>query len=399
MTKSDIENIKTNYSIIDVAKRLGFSIDKNNRTICPFHNDTNPSLSFNVKYNYYHCFSCGASGDNIKLVMNILNYDFKNAIKFISGNDYKPIYKSSIEKKTISYNNIYKEFIDLLNNEEAIEYLGKRMIKKEQIINYSIKNLPKDKTSQYLIIKKLLKNYDENDLIKSGIVVKSKEYNNLYLFHHKHRLIIPYFDIDGSTILSIQGRAIDEEIKPKYLFNKNSKDSIYNIHTLGNIRDIIICEGVIDALSLERLGYNAIALSGVTKINLLKQYEILNKYNLYSFSDNDNAGKKLIEKIYKLDNYKGAFLISNFTTNDNIKDINDLLSNSIIKSFKIQGIIYNYFEIPNDKICILDYYIFNKNELKYIKKEKNFNKALLSLTIDKKTLSEKEYNLKYGELN
>ncbi|WP_242005017.1 toprim domain-containing protein [Brachyspira pilosicoli] len=245
------------------------------------------------------------------------------------------------------------------------------MIKKEQIINYSIKNLPKDKTSQYLIIKKLLKNYDENDLIKSGILVKSKEYNNLYLFHHKHRLIIPYFDIDGSTILSIQGRAIDEEIKPKYLFNKNSKDSIYNIHTLGNIRDIIICEGVIDALSLERLGYNAIALSGVTKINLLKQYEILNKYNLYSFSDNDNAGKKLIEKIYKLDNYKGAFLISNFTTNNNIKDINDLLNNSIIKSFKIQGIIYNYFEIPNDKICILDYYIFNKNELKYIKKEKN----------------------------
>lgn len=400
----EIDYIKKQYSIIDIAIRLGFKIDKNNKTLCPFHDDHNPSLSFNIKENYYHCFVCGASGDNIKFVKEILKCDFSEAIEFISGNNYKTVnyIKKEVKDKKIStiFSNIYEKYIDLLDNKEAIDYLKNRCLKEEQIINNKIKNLPKDRNEQFNIIKKLLKFYDEKDLIRSGIISKSKDYNNLYLFHYKHRLIIPYFDVSGKNINSIQGRNIDDiEIKPKYLFNKNSKDSIYNIQKLSNIRDIIICEGVIDALSLERLGYCAIALSGASKGKLLMKYNILQKYNIYSFSDNDNAGKKLIKDLYRLENYKGAFSIDSFTNNSNIKDINELLIKSDIKSFKIDDIEYQYFRMPNDKICILDYYIFTENELKYIKNKKNFNESLYLLSIDKKTLTEKEYKLKYGELH
>lgn len=400
----EIDYIKKQCSIIDIAIRLGFKIDKNNKTLCPFHDDHNPSLSFNIKENYYHCFVCGASGDNIKFVKEILKCDFSEAIEFISGNNYKTVnyIKKEVKDKKIStiFSNIYEKYIDLLDNKEAIDYLKNRCLKEEQIINNKIKNLPKDRNEQFNIIKKLLKFYDEKDLIRSGIISKSKDYNNLYLFHYKHRLIIPYFDVSGKNINSIQGRNIDDiEIKPKYLFNKNSKDSIYNIQKLSNIRDIIICEGVIDALSLERLGYCAIALSGASKGKLLMKYDILQKYNIYSFSDNDNAGKKLIKDLYRLENYKGAFSIDSFTNNSNIKDINELLIKSDIKSFKIDDIEYQYFRMPNDKICILDYYIFTENELKYIKNKKNFNESLYLLSIDKKTLTEKEYKLKYGELH
>ncbi|MEI0550874.1 CHC2 zinc finger domain-containing protein [Brachyspira intermedia] len=397
----NIDDIKKQYPIIDIAIRLGLNIDKNNKSICPFHNDKNPSLSFNIKDNYYHCFSCGASGDNIKLVQELLYCNFNEAIEFITGNKYKAIKLDNKTDKQFNKNisNIYKTFIDLLDNKEALKYLQERCISKKQIIENKIKNLPKEKKEQYNIIRKLLYIYNEESLIKSGIVAKSKEFDNLYLFHYKHRLIIPYFDIDGENINSIQGRSIDEEIKPKYLFNKYAKDSIYNIHKLSNIKDIIICEGVIDALSLERLGYCAIAIAGVSKINILEQYDILKKYNIYSFSDNDKAGKKLIKDIYKLDNYKGAFLINSFTKDNNIKDINELLVKSNIKTFKIDNIEYNYFEMPNNKICILDYYIFTKNELKYIKNINDFNKALHLLTLDKKSLTEIEYKQKYGELN
>lgn len=402
----EIDYIKKQYSIIDIAIRLGFKIYKNNKTLCPFHDDHNPSLSFNVKDNYYHCFVCGASGDNIKFVKEILKCDFNEAIKFISGHSYKAInYTKKEEKakttiKDTNFSHIYEKYINLLDNKEAINYLKNRCLKEEQIINNKIKNLPKDRNEQFYIIKRLLKFYNEKDLIKSGIISKSKDYNSLYLFHYKHRLIIPYFDVSGKNINSIQGRNIDDiDIKPKYLFNKNSKDSIYNIQKLSNIKDVIICEGVIDALSLERLGYCAIALSGASKGNLLMEYDILQKYNIYSFSDNDNAGKKLIKDMYSLDNYKGAFSIESFTNNSNIKDINELLVKSDIKSFRIDDIEYQYFRMPNDKICILDYYIFTENELKYIKNKKNFNESLYLLSIDKKTLTEKEYKLKYGELN
>lgn len=405
MCKLDINYIKNHYSIIDIARRLGFEVDKNNKAICPFHNDTNPSLSFNIKENYYHCFSCGASGDNIKLVKEMLHCNFNEAVEFITGNNYKKIEYNKKEvniKKTINNNcnfdNIYKTFLSLLDNKEALDYLQKRCIIKKQIIDNQIKNLPKDKKEQLFIINELLKYYSEDNLIKSGIIAKNKEYNNLYLFHYRHRLIIPYFDTTGDNILSIQGRTIDEDIKPKYLFNKNAKDSIYNINKLGNNKDVIICEGVIDALSLERFGYVSIALSGATKSNILKEYDFLKNYNIYSFSDNDDAGKRLIKDIYKLNNYKGAFSIENFTINNNVKDINDILVKADIKSFKIDNIKYNYFKMPNDKICILDYYIFTKKELGYIKTKKNFQNSLLLLTMDKKFLTEEEYIKKYGEL-
>lgn len=403
----DINYIKKNYSIIDIAQRLGLKIDKNNKAICPFHNDKNPSLSFNIKENYYHCFACGASGDNIKLVMNILNYDFKNAILFISGNNIiynqkqfsKKDKEDNVKEYIINkdYNNIYKSFILLLDNSDAIYYLKNRCISKKQVIEHNIKNLPKSRKEQSYIIKQLLQQYKEDDIIKSGIVAKSIKNNTLYLFHYKHRLIIPYFDIDGNTILSIQGRSIDDDILPKYLFNKNSKDSIYNISKLENSKDIVVCEGVIDCLSLERLGYTAIALSGVSKINLLEKSQLLKQYNIYSFADNDKAGKKLIKDIYKLNNYKGTFSINNFSEKI-YKDINELLVNSEIKTFTIDTIDYNYFEMPNNKICILDYYIFTKKELQYIKKSHNFYETLSKLTIDKKQLTEVEYNKKYGDL-
>lgn len=45
--------------------------------------------------------------------------------------------------------------------------------------------------------------------------------------------------------------------------------------------------------------------------------------------------------------------------------------------------------MPNDRICILDYYIFTKNELKHIKEEADFNKALYNFMMDKKKLTEK----------
>ena len=401
-----IDDIKRYYPIIDIAKRLGLEIDRNNKAICPFHNDTNPSLSFNIKDNYYHCFSCGASGDNIKLVKEVLHCSFNEAVNFITGNNHQYINKYNKKKEIpntkvnkIDYSDIYKTFINLLNNEDALQYLEKRCISKKQVIEHKIKNIPKDKKEQFLIIKRLLELYTEKDLINSGIISKSKEYNNLYLFHYKHRLIIPYFNIDGKTINSIQGRTIDEDIKPKYLFNKNANDSIYNIDKLGDIKDIIICEGAIDCLSLERLGYISIALSGAAKINILKEYPILEKYNIYSFSDNDKAGKKLIKDIYNFNNYKGAFLISNFSDDKTIKDINELLVKSQIKKFKINNVQYSCLELKNDKICILHYYIFTRNELQYIKKSNDFEKSLYLLTEDKKKLIEEEYIKKYGELN
>lgn len=46
---------------------------------CPLHDDTNPSLSVNVKENYWHCFSGCGGGSVIDFWMKLNDMDFKDA--------------------------------------------------------------------------------------------------------------------------------------------------------------------------------------------------------------------------------------------------------------------------------------------------------------------------------
>lgn len=62
--------IDSSLKISDVAKKYGLKV-KANKIICPFHNDSDPSLSLNDKLNVYHCFGCNISGDIIDFVRRL----------------------------------------------------------------------------------------------------------------------------------------------------------------------------------------------------------------------------------------------------------------------------------------------------------------------------------------
>jgi len=53
------------------------------RAICPFHNDTHPSLVLYPEDRGYHCFVCSQGGDNIDLVMRLLDTSFPGAIRYL----------------------------------------------------------------------------------------------------------------------------------------------------------------------------------------------------------------------------------------------------------------------------------------------------------------------------
>ena len=53
--------------------------------ICPFHQDTKPSLKVNDQKNLFKCFACGAAGDHISFVEKFKNYDFIAAIEDIAS--------------------------------------------------------------------------------------------------------------------------------------------------------------------------------------------------------------------------------------------------------------------------------------------------------------------------
>ncbi len=54
-----IQEVKERANIFTVANYLGINIDRNNKALCCFHNDKNPSMSFHKEKQIFKCFSCG----------------------------------------------------------------------------------------------------------------------------------------------------------------------------------------------------------------------------------------------------------------------------------------------------------------------------------------------------
>ena len=61
LEKADIVQIISNY--IPVIKK-----GNSYRAVCPFHNDTNPSLQISQTKQIYKCFACQAGGNAISFV-------------------------------------------------------------------------------------------------------------------------------------------------------------------------------------------------------------------------------------------------------------------------------------------------------------------------------------------
>ena len=70
--------------IEQVAERVGLHVVRH-KSLCPFHDDHRPSLTFHARSNTFRCFSCGAQGGPIDLVMRRLAMSFPEACRWLDG--------------------------------------------------------------------------------------------------------------------------------------------------------------------------------------------------------------------------------------------------------------------------------------------------------------------------
>ena len=74
---ADIVKIISSY--ISVTKK-----GRNYWAICPFHDDTNPSMSISPERKMFRCWVCGTSGSAITFVQKFEHISFKEALVAIS---------------------------------------------------------------------------------------------------------------------------------------------------------------------------------------------------------------------------------------------------------------------------------------------------------------------------
>ena len=79
---SQIEIIKAKVAPADAARQYGLTVHRNGMALCPFHNDTNPSMK--LYDDHFYCFACVAHGDVIDLSAKLLGLSFTEVIHRIA---------------------------------------------------------------------------------------------------------------------------------------------------------------------------------------------------------------------------------------------------------------------------------------------------------------------------
>lgn len=306
-----IERVRAGNNIEDVIsgyvrlQRKGTSY----MGLCPFHNEKTPSFSVHPGRQTYHCFGCGASGDVFNFLMEYEKLSFKEAVRLLAvraGIEIPTEDVSEEKKKEISEKSrlfdIQKEaakfYLFKLRTPEgkiAAEYLKNRGLSDETIKSFGLGYSGRDGSGLYQYLKD--KGYSDALLKESGLFTWDEKRNTMSE-KFWNRVMFPIMDINRKVI-GFGGRVFGDA-KPKYLNSPETKlfDKSRNLYGLYAARaarqkNIIICEGYMDVISLHQAGFtNAVASLGTALTS--QQAALLHRYTkeVLLMYDSDEAGIK-----------------------------------------------------------------------------------------------------------
>lgn len=239
---------------------------------CPFCQHHKRKLSVNLKSNNFKCWICDERGKNVRRLLKS---------RLTNSQLYEWDKINNVVDLTQLDDNIFQEQVIAL--EEVIQL-------PEEFISLANKNLPL--SSKFAMRYLLDRGYKKEDIVMWKVgYCSSGEYAG--------RVVVPSFN-DNGDINYFVARSYADKF-PKYMNPKVSKDIVFNELYLDWNKDIILVEGVFDAMKAK----NSIPLLGSTlnqKSNLFKKI-IYYEPNVYIALDPDAEKKasQLIENLIQYD--------------------------------------------------------------------------------------------------
>ena len=299
----DLANeIRSKVDIVDIiGERIPLiAKGKNFFGVCPFHDDTNPSMSVSREKQIYTCFSCHATGNVFTFLMNYEHIDFKEALKYLGDKVGIDTGSVKVTKKSTKYDKLYdayklalKYYQNNLNStvgKEAKKYLSTRNIDENIIKEFEI-GLSLDKKDD---LTKLLtgKDYDLTTLNRIGLTADTHDVYN-------DRIMFPLYDVAG-RVVGFSGRIYKDNGSNKYVNTKETDifkkgEMLYHYHIARDEcrikKFVIVMEGFMDVIRASTIGINnTVALMGTAltkeQINLIKRLS----NNIVLCLDGDDPG-------------------------------------------------------------------------------------------------------------
>ncbi|MGM9698014.1 MAG: CHC2 zinc finger domain-containing protein [Prevotella sp.] len=332
MKSEELEKIRST-PIEEVAEELGMKVVRHT-ALCPFPNDTHPSLHFNRGKNRYKCFACGATGDVVDLVMKYNNVGFREAVEWLS--EERGV--RSEEKILGSEESGVRSEICL---SLGLQQCGNLSPHSPLHSPHSSKSsLPDIEYLSTLVAHPVINAeaahflYDERKIDPS--VVKWCGLTSISVpmpcwrwgkaFYDAPSLLIPYLDVDGK-LLTVQGRKLRQAPlppgggccneadaqqipppgggwAPRFRFPPGSQVGMYNkpvLRRLGEGDELWITEGPSDCWAMLSSSRKAVAIPSATSLTVddvcLLREGLPKGVSLHMMPDNDRPGMELFQTL------------------------------------------------------------------------------------------------------
>ena len=294
--------IRSKIDIVDIiGERIPLTAKgKNFFGVCPFHDDSNPSMCVSREKQIYTCFSCHATGNVYTFLMNYEHLEFPEVLKYLGDRVGVIVEGSKYSKKNTKFDKLYeaynltaKQYRNNLNSalgKDAKKYLYNRQINDEIIKEFGIGlSLNKKDDLVNLLTKK---GYDLATLNNIGLAVDDYDV-------YRDRIMFSLYDITGK-IVGFSGRIYKDNNQNKYLNTKETAifkkgEILYHYHIAKEEcrlkKSVIVMEGFMDVIRASTIGIrNTVALMGTAltkeQISLLKRLS----NNIILCLDGDSAG-------------------------------------------------------------------------------------------------------------
>lgn len=312
LAHSDIVGVISSY--LNLTKK-----GRNYWAICPFHDDSNPSLSVSPEKRRWKCWVCGVGGTEISFVQKYNKSGYMDALRKVAEiNGFsdprlstfvrtKPIdeRKTALLKCLSDLTLYYQYALNTAEGKEGLDYLEKRNLNEDFRTKYKLGYAYKDGKATCDFLRS--KGHSVKTMEDVGIAVLS---GGNYIDKNQGRIIFPICDTEGNVIGYSARRIRDNDGGEKYvnspetyLFHKSN--ILYNFHIAKEKAKlagyIYVCEGFMDVFALAKVGIdNAVAIMGTNltaeHIAMLRNLRVEIRLCL----DGDAAGQNAMMKISKV---------------------------------------------------------------------------------------------------
>ncbi|MCE9531065.1 MAG: hypothetical protein K8T89_08060 [Planctomycetes bacterium] len=207
------------------------------KAVCPFHDDTRPSLQIDPRWQNFKCWACGKKGDVFTFVMEMDKVDFLEAREILARRanialDSEPgpnLARLKLLDAMRWAEGVYREcLIDSPLAEQARIYLGERKLDGAMVREFGLGFAPL--SGEWLREKAREDGQSWETLLEVGLLGERKEKQGFY-DRFRERVMFPIRDMRGQTV-GFGGRILPASAyatrSPKYynssdtpLFNKS----------------------------------------------------------------------------------------------------------------------------------------------------------------------------------